>query len=233
MRAVFGPLIRPGPALWIFFLVLAAPAPARAGFVTFTFTGSVTNVDSALAGNFTPGDTLSGSFTIDTSVAALSGSTSTAAVFNALTNVDLAVGAFTASSSGAPAVHMANNDPATNVDRFAVASLAADGLAGGGVSGISIQMFGFLLEDQDQTAFSNALVLPHGLDLADFETRKFMLRFTTSRLGETATLSGTIDTLGPGNAVPAPPSLVLASVGGLACLGLRGWRRALPNGAVT
>ena len=92
-------------------------------------------------------------------------------------------------------------------------------------------MFGFLLEDKDQSAFSNALVLPHGLDLADFETRKFVLRFGTSRLGETATLSGTIDTLGPGNAAPEPSSLALAAGGGLLCLALRrrGIRsRALP-----
>ena len=100
MRAVFGLLIRRSSALGLAFFVLAAPAPVHAGYITFNFTGSVTSVDSALGGKFTAGDSLSGSFTIDTSVAARSGSTSTAAVFDALTNVDLAVGAFTASSSG-------------------------------------------------------------------------------------------------------------------------------------
>ena len=48
-------------------LALTAPIEAFATPITFTFTGNVTFVDPLLAGTFNPAQTLSGSYTFESS----------------------------------------------------------------------------------------------------------------------------------------------------------------------
>ncbi len=193
-----------------------ASTTARAGLITFSFAGTVDSVDPTLGGTFLVGQTLTGTYTFESTTVARAGSNSTFAVFDALTNLDFTLGSYSASSSGAPEIQVDNDPPLPNVDRYAVVSRASDGLTGPAVAGQSLNFFGFRLDDSTNTVFTDALVLPTSLNLSDFDNRQFFIFFGDSP----AIVSGTITSV---SAVPEPSSLTLAGLGGLFGLGLR-WR---------
>jgi hypothetical protein len=198
---------------------VAWSAPSRADLITFAFTGTADLVDPALAGSFSAGQSLTGTYTFDSTTVARAGSDSTFAVFDALTHLNFTLGTYSATSTGAPEIQVDNNPPPPDDDRYSILARASDGLTGPAVSGLALDSFGFRLDDSTNSVFNNALVLPTSLNLADFDNRQFFLFFTDGT--SSVDVSGTITSL---RAVPEPSSLTLAGVGGLSGLGLW-WRR--------
>lgn len=207
-------------------VLVAWSAPSRADLITFSFAGTVDSVDPALAGTFSTGQTLTGTYTFQSTTPARAGSNSTFAVFDALTHLNFALGSYAATSSGAPEIQVDNNPPLPDHDRYAVLSRASDGLTGPAVAGMNLDSFGFRLDDSTDTVFSDALILPTSLNLSDFDNRRFFIFFTDGT--SPSIVSGTITAL---SSVPEPSSLALAGIGGLSGLGLwwRSRRRTGPK----
>lgn len=202
-------------------LLVAWSAPARADLITFSFAGTVDSVDPALAGTFSAGQTLTGTYTFESTTAARAGSTSTFAVFDALKNLNFTLGSYAATSIGAPEIQVDNNPPPTDHDRYAVLSRASDGLTGPSVAGQMLDSFAFRLDDSTNTVFSDALVLPTSLNLSSFDNRQFFIFFTDGTTP--SVVSGRITSL---RAVPEPSSVVMLGVGALGLLGYGLHRRA-------
>lgn len=199
--------------------VVAGASEARAALITYDFQGTIDSVDPALAGTFSIGQSLSGLYTFESTTAARAGSDSTFAVFDALTNLAFTLGTYSASSTGALEIQVDNDPPAPDSDRYAVVSRASDGLSGPSLGSFSLDFFGFRLDDSTNTVFSDALILPTSLDLADFDNRRFFLFFRDG--SDFVGVSGTIDSL---SAVPEPSSLALGLVGVATGAGVA-WRR--------
>src|SRR5262245_31171876 len=85
-------------------------SPAVAGPVTFTYSGTVDFVHPDLAGTVSLGDALAGSYTFESTTGAAGGSTSTFAIFDALTSLSFTLGSYSAPSTGAPEIQV-DNDP--------------------------------------------------------------------------------------------------------------------------
>lgn len=192
----------------------------QAAPITINFTGTVTGVGAGVASDFSIGDPLSGSLTYESTTVAVGGSTSTTAVFNALTAMSFTIGGYSASGAGGPDVQMGNQDGVGELtDRFAALSRASDGLTGADVNGLPLFAFGIRLDDTSGAVFSDALILPTSLDLADFDITNFFLFFD----GFNQLVNGSITSLSVVG-VPEPAMLALFGAGVLGA-GLAARRR--------
>jgi hypothetical protein len=200
--------------------VLLQSVPAFAASITYNFTGTVGSVDSAASGSFSNGQTLTGSYTFDSTTAPRSGSTSTFAVYDALTNLSFNIGSYTASSTAAPEIQVDNNPGGGFHDRYGVLSRASDGLTGSSVSALTLDSFGFRLDDSTDTVFSSALNLPTTLNLSSFNSNGFFLTFLDST-SNPAIVSGTITSLGKVQSVPEPFTIIGTLIGGTAAFRMR------------
>ncbi len=191
--------------------------------MTYNYTGTVISVDAELSGTFSVGDSLSGSYTFESTTAARTGSTSQFAVFDALSSASYTVASYTATSTAAPEIQV---DDVMNADRYGVISRVSDGLTGADVAGIPLIADSFRLDDNTGMVFNTALDLPTSLDLNDFSSSLFFLQFFASESNQLYSVVGTLETLElqqPG-VVPEPSSFILASIGVVA-LGFVGVRR--------
>lgn len=184
-------------------------SPGHAASITINFSGTVSSVGAGVASDFSVGDPLTGSLTYESTTAPVGGGTSTTAVFNALTAMSFTIGGYAASGAGGPDVQMGNQDGAAELtDRFAALSRASDGLTGADVNGLPLFAFGIRLDDTSGAVFSDALVLPTSLDLADFDISNFFLFFD----GFNQPVSGSLTSLSVVG-VPEPAMLALFGAG--------------------
>jgi hypothetical protein len=228
-------------------LVCGMLSPAVARPITFTFTGRVDSVDPGLEGTFSPGETLTGSYTFESTTAARAGSNGTFAFFDALTALNFHIGSYSASSSAAPEIQVDNDPGGGAQDRYAVLSRVSDGLTGPSVAGNPLLSFMFRLDDSTNTVFSGALILPTSLSLSSFDeappSRQFFVFFGDP--ANPSIVTGTITGLSPASvpepgtglspaAVPEPGSMALRLFGvagvvlALCLFGVAGvvtWRR--------
>ncbi|WP_146372538.1 PEP-CTERM sorting domain-containing protein [Symmachiella macrocystis] len=194
----------------------------NAGLLTANYSGTLTSVPVELMPQFAVGQTVTGSYTFESTTTARAGSTSNAAFFDALTNASYSAGTYTATTTGAPEIQV-DNDVAGN-DRYGVVSSVPNGLTGAAVNGIPLLFASIRLDDSTGTVFNNALNLPTSIDLNDFDSNEFILFFGAFE-AETFVVSGELTSFeitGP-SAVPEPSSFFLASIGvvGLAVAGYR------------
>jgi hypothetical protein len=111
--------------------LLMASAAVEAAPVTFTFTGTVELVDSGLSSQFAKDQATSGSYTFESTTAAVTGSTSAVAQFDALTALNFNLAGYTGGipgGAGVPAILM--NNGVGGQDGYGVLSTATTGLIG-------------------------------------------------------------------------------------------------------
>ena len=209
-------MVLAGAVIGIVFLA-GLPTMARADLITYNFSGTVDTVDSALSSIFSSGQTLTGSYTFDSTTSAVPGSTSAAAVYYALTSVSFTVGSYTASSTATQEIQVENGA----TDTYTVVSRKSDGLNGADVAGLPLSLFTIRLDDSSGTVFSDALILPTGLVLSNFSSKLFFLDF--GDLTAPSVVSGTITELSQPAPVPLPGAFLLFGSGlaGLSMLRLR------------
>jgi hypothetical protein len=167
---------------WVLAPILAsaaifAVAEATAAPVTYSYSGVIDFVDPALSGGFSTGDLLAGTYTFESTTPARAGSTAAFAVFDALLNVSFTIGAYGASSAGAPEIQVDDAPSGAPNDRYAVLARASDGLTGAAVGGLDLSTFGFRLDDSTNAAFSTALTLPEDLSFGAFDSSAFFVFF--------------------------------------------------------
>jgi hypothetical protein len=169
------------------------------------------------------GDELTGSYVFESTTAPRSGSTSSQAVFDALTSLTFSVGTYSASSTGAPEIQVDDDLGGPFGDRYLVLSRANDGLTGNPMNGIDLSSFALLLGDfPEQTAFTDALILPTNLSLDDFEINFFAIDWFEIGEDNDEAVSGRITEL-IFTPVPVPGTLLLVTAG----LGAIAWLRRI------
>jgi hypothetical protein len=239
-------------ALGVLLLTLLVGAgPVSASIITLDLTGTVTSVQSPLAGTFHLGDAAHVTVVYDTTTpaAATSLANPTEAIYDFI-SFGIQFGGYTASfATGASATNplsseiiVANDstyvntqNPFAPADAFAVSSFGLG--TGAAVTGVPLAQGFLTLLDATSTAL-NSLALPSALSLAQFGTLDAAgLSFCKdsscgvgSLLGivEATLTSLSVTTSGPGNTAPEPGtvSLVLSAVGLMAFARRR--RRARP-----
>jgi hypothetical protein len=201
-------------SLWILMAIAllgTSVGSLRADPVTIHFTGTVDSVPASVSSYISNGDTLSGSYAFDSATAANSGSTSTFAVFDALTSFSFALDSFSGSSSAAAEIQVDNNPPSPNDDRYGLLSRVSDGLVMNyppGYSGATVTDFSFRLDDSTDAVFSDALNLPTEISLSTFDSSQFFLFLNDGTL-----VHGVMTSV---SSVPEPSTALLL---GLAFLG--------------
>jgi hypothetical protein len=201
------------PLLAVAGVLLLASSGAQADTITYTFTGTVTSVDPSLSGTFNTSQTLSGSFTYESSTPGfLNGSDSSgfSNYPNALTNLVMTVGSYTAAPpfgtdifSG---IQVANNF--FGDDRFVLSSR----LTGTQFNGSN--PLGFIsLDDTSQGAFSDTKLTDVG-DLTGWTSlpnRSGSWYIAFSVTGGEPNISGLLTSVT--QVTPEPGSLVLLGTG--------------------
>lgn len=185
-------------------------SPARAELIVGTFSGVVDSVDAPLAGTFSPGQVLTGTYTFESTTAPRTPNSASFAVFDALTALSFKVGGYAASSGGAPEIQVDNAPGAPN-DRYGVVSRESDGLTGPPVNGNDLIFFGFRLDDSTNTVFSDALILPTSISLADFNSTGFFLSFNDGTTE--SVVSGQLTSFSLSSAIPEPAAWAVWLVG--------------------
>ncbi len=195
---------------------------ARSALLTVDFVGTVTAVDAGLAGTFSVGQTLVGSYVFESTTAPNGGSNSTFAVYDAFQSLSFSIGGYSASSAAAAEIQVDNNPGGGDHDRYGVISRASQGLTGPAVNGNALNFFGFRLDDSTDTVFSNALILPTNVSHpgGGFDSGTFFVFF--GDISSPQVVSGTITSV---TTTPEPATLSLFGFGVVGLLGYVGARR--------
>jgi hypothetical protein len=155
-------------------------SPASAAPITIRATGVVDFVPVELAAAFSVGDTFTALYTFESTTPPRGGSTSVQAVFDAVTVAHITIGSYTASAADAlpNGEIQVDNGPAPGItDRYAMVTSTAFGLVGPSVGGRPITFAGFRMDDSTNAVFSDALILPLGPSLSDFDSSAFFVFF--------------------------------------------------------
>lgn len=187
------------------FILTISTFAASAANITVNFTGALTSS----FGTLTSGDSFSGSYTFDSSVAATG--SSSFAVFNNLLDASLTVGSFSALVGPGIGLPEIQQDDVAGADRYAL--LARNPVGSSQIGGLDISAFGFRLDDPAGTAITDALTLLSPPSLSSFTSNTFLIFFgdpTSTVPGGFQVVTGALETLTVGDStVPEPGSLLL------------------------
>lgn len=219
--------------------LLGSVSAARAELIFVHYEGILGSVPQELSSAFTAGDSVSGDFAFDPTVAPRDVSPDGAsAVYDNLRSYSIQIGpsyfaSFTNSLDGRE-IQIEDGTPTNGrTDRILVLALASSGLVGPTVNGFVIDSAGPHLEDFDNTALSG-IGIPFGAKLSDFELATIGITFTDNApaaaggvgiaafVGMDARLTSIQFT---GQPVPEPSTLVMLSTGALALIGVGVQRR--------
>jgi hypothetical protein len=164
--------------------------------LSYSFSGVLTSS----YGSLSAGDAFSGTYTIDSSIAARAGSTSSFAVFDDLVSATLVIGSFTATIGPGLGLSELQQDDVPGADRYALVGRNAVGSTQ--IGGLDLSLFAFALFDPTGTAVNDALTLLLSPNLANFASNIFFLGFQDS----TVEVEGILTTF---SAAPEPSTLLL------------------------
>jgi hypothetical protein len=192
--------------------VLLGPAVARAATITYSYTGTVTTVQSPLSGTFAVGDTLTGTFVFDTEATGSSCGSACAFYLSPLQTFSAAVGSYGFSGVGVEEIV-----GGSFLDDWAFFS-GPDGttVSGSAVNGLPLSGFTLQLSDPSGAALTGLSLVPPVF--SDYSVARFFLRFGSSPadsvvFGTVTSLSVVDPTPPPPAAVPEPASLALLATG--------------------
>ena len=203
----------------LFLGFLAAPAVALADPITFLFTGNVTSVAGVLSGTFNTTQTLSGSYTFDSTLADQLPADPILGMYGPLTAMDVTIGSYPAKHSlGGAGVDDANDS--VGADGVKADSYHFFGMMSGpSVADLPVQFFRADLQDNTARAFSSDALPLIPPNLSSFLGRnEWFLEFGDG-VTVFAAVGGRITSLEP---VPEPGTLLLLGSG---LLGVAGYGR--------
>lgn len=186
-----------------------ASAPAGAAIVTYNFTAELTDLTAiGVDVNSLTTKTISGSYSVDTTVPADGFSTSIQANFPAITAFSITYDGNTVTAT--PASSGIQQDDAFPGFHDRYGALGGGFLPAVTVGDFSLLGAGFVLRDLDDTVINDARNLLTDIDLADFEQRDFLGFFTDTSVSgfNLVVVSGLLTSLRQAD-VPAPAALLL------------------------
>jgi hypothetical protein len=193
--------------------------PAVAGLVTFNFTGAVSHVSTPLFPALKAGQTLTGSFTYDTSIADSNGSGNIGRYNDAVTSMNVNLGSFAGTlGSESPGNNNFVRIVNSSTDTFDVRAP----LTGSLVGSYEPLYFRVTLKDPSGTVFGDTSLPTTAPSLSSFATDRFRIVFENG--SGIAKVRGSLTAL---TAVPLPPAVILFGAGLIALVGLGAgsWRK--------
>jgi len=191
-----------------------AVSPATATLVTFNFTGTVDTVGSNLSGTFSTGQTLTGSYTYDSTKLDSNPSPTIGTYAGPIQTMAFNIGSYSATLGAG-----GNSIKIQNLGGFDSYTSTASFL-GSSVNGNAPSFFEINLKDSSHTAFSNDSLPTTPPSLSSFDTKTFRLVFGNG-LNPNNIVSGVL------TAVPLPAAVILFGAGLVALVGLGAgsWRQ--------
>jgi hypothetical protein len=204
------------PIVFLTFLTCLTPPFASGNPITFLFTGNVTFVDPELSGTFNTTQTLTGSYTFDSTLADGAPGDTSFGIYLPLTALDFTIGAYTATLlSSSFIVAIDGTGGCCSQDEYGITAI----VSGANVIGLAPDKFLFRLRDLSGTAFnSDALPLAPPA-LSGFGANRWQFLFPVPGTGGATHIEGEITSL---TSVPEPGTLLLLGAG---LLGVAGYGR--------
>jgi hypothetical protein len=178
---------------------------ASATQLSYSFAGTLTSS----FGSLSAGDTFSGTYTIESSIAATGTSTTSFAVFNNLVSASLVVGSFSATIGPGAGLPELQQDNVPGADRYSL--VGRNPVGSSLIGGLAISGFGFALFDSTGTTVSNALTLLTNPNISDFTSNIFFIFLGNP--ADPTVIVGSLTRLTPRLTVPEPATLALVVVG--------------------
>jgi len=182
---------------------------AKATEITYTYSGVLTSS----FGSLNAGDAVSGTYTLDPTIAATGASDSSFAVFNDLISASVTIGGFSATVGPGVGLAEIQQDNVPGADRYAL--VARNPVGSSTVGGLDVSLISFRLDDTTGAAISDALTLLTNPSLANFTSNTFLLFLGSG--DQLQVVTGTLSAV----SVPEPPVLLLVAAGLLAVFGAR------------